>query len=117
MDSTRLSNLNMAHSVVIGLVSYWEFNNTISPSPEIYFSLFLVFLALTFSNTIRSGNRSMVVVAWVCISLVFFFQLYYSPAVFKGRFLNEKIAKGIILVFSGITFLYFSKSIFFSKNR
>jgi len=117
MDPSRLSNLNMAHSIVIGLVSYWEFNNTISPSPEIYFSLFLAFLALTFSNTIRSGNKSMVKVAWVCISTILFFQIYFGTAVFQDRFLNEKIAKGIIILVSGVTFLSFSKALFFPYGR
>jgi len=117
MDPTRLSNINMAHSIVIGLVSYWEFNNTISPSPEIYFSLFLAFLALTFSNTIRSGNKSMVKVAWVCISTILIFQIYFGTAVFQDRFLNEKIAKGIIILVSGVTFLSFSKALLFPYGR
>jgi len=97
LESKTLAYINSAHSIVVGFISYMEMKDAIHASPEVYFTMFLVLISLTFTNNILSGNKALTNAALICTIVVFILQVYFSIDVFSSHFQIDKLRKiGII---------------------
>ena len=75
VDASFLVRLNTLNSIVVLGLSFLQFKDTILPGPEIYFSMFLAVIALTFNNQINFGSRNLTWAAMFSILFIIIVQL------------------------------------------
>lgn len=97
MSSKALAYINLAHSIVVGLISYLEFSDALHPSPEVNLTMFLALISLTFTNNMISGNKALINAALICTIAIFCLQTWFAFGIFDDQFQEDKIRKVIII--------------------
>jgi len=112
IDASLLIKINTVNSLIVLALSFLQFKNTILPGAEIYFSMFLAVISLTFNNQINFGSRKLTWAAMICLFLIVVIQLYYLEKKMDSLF-TQQLLNLLIIISSSISafiFLYYLAS-------
>ena len=109
LDASFLVKLNTINSLIVLALSFFQFKNTILPGFEIYVSMFLAVISLTFNNQINYGSKKLTWAATTAIGLIVLIQMIYLD--YSLDVLLDKHMSNLFIILSSlltvIIFIYY----------